>query len=74
MAYQDTNFKGTWGGMNNAGEGVADGIYYYQITVPFDHENKPLSDLIDQNAQSHVLLDLSQSGMVKFSGDVTIFR
>ncbi|MBM56051.1 MAG: hypothetical protein CMB32_05805 [Euryarchaeota archaeon] len=74
MAYQDINFLGTWSGMNNSGNGLADGIYYYQITVPFDHENKPLSDLIDQNAQSHVLLDLSKPGFVKFSGDVTIFR
>jgi gliding motility-associated-like protein len=67
LVYSNLNYLGAWRGLNNKGKPLADGTYYFTLTVGHtdDEELEYLGE---------VVTDLSVDGIVKFSGSVTIFR
>jgi gliding motility-associated-like protein len=67
LVYSNSNFTGGWRGINNTGSPLADGTYYFKLSVLYNGTD-PLEYTGD------VVTDTSTSGVVVFSGQVTILR
>lgn len=67
QVFYDTNYKGAWRGMSNDGQHLADGIYFFQLTLAYTDE-----DPIQYDGDVH--LDDSVAGQVTFSGSIHIAR
>ncbi|MBM71441.1 MAG: hypothetical protein CL847_01475 [Crocinitomicaceae bacterium] len=74
QVYENLNYSGSWSGINSQGQNLSAGVYYYVLKVPFDHANKPLTDLFDLNTQGHVNHDLSEDGFVTFTGTINLIK
>ena len=76
LVFEDINFEGTWNGINNYGQDLEEGNYYYVVYVSYDHSDDPdLSGLYDVELhEDFITADTSEEGVVKFLGNVTIFR
>tara|TARA_B110000444_G_C18847704_1_gene603205 strand:+ start:2188 stop:4254 length:2067 start_codon:yes stop_codon:yes gene_type:complete len=67
LVYSNSNFMGGWRGINNTGSPLADGTYYFKLSVLYNG-----TDPIEYTGD--VVTDTSTSGVVVFSGQVTILR
>ena len=67
LVFSDSNFTGGWRGINNTGGPLADGTYFFKLSVLYNG-TEPLAYTGD------VVTDTSNSGVVVFSGHVTIMR
>ena len=57
------------------GQDLDEGVYYYVLYINYDHAADPtLGELYDAGAHPFVTTDLSVDGVIKFIGNVTIFR
>jgi len=67
QVFYDSNYKGAWRGKSNDSQDLADGIYFFQLTLNYN-DPEPIQYTGD------VYVDESVSGQVTFSGSVHIAR
>ena len=67
QVFYDSNYKGAWRGKSNDSQDLADGIYFFQLTLNYN-DPEPIQYTGD------VYVDESISGQVTFSGSVHIAR
>ena len=59
------------------GQDLKEGVYYYTLYINYDHvsDDKYLSGLYDYLAyEDFISFETSENGIVKFLGQVTIFK
>ena len=67
LVFSDDNFIGGWRGVSNTGGPLVDGTYYFKLSVLYNGTDPPAFT-------GDVVVDTSTSGVVVFSGHVTILR
>ncbi len=67
LVYEDLNFLGAWDGKTSSGNELADGTYYYTLSI-ISNEDDGLE------YEGDVQIDKSEPGKIKFVGSVTILR
>ena len=67
VVYEDLNFLGSWDGKTSSGNELADGTYYFTLSVIYNEDD-------GLEYEGDVQIDESEPGKMKFLGSVTILR
>ena len=67
LVYEDLNFLGAWDGKTSSGNELADGTYYFTLSVFYNED-------VELEYEGDVRIQDSEPGKKKFVGTVTILR